>query len=171
MNFKRLFTLSVILNALMVGLYFFGIRFRGLYTELLIAGSLAILSLLYFIVLRFTIRRLREVVVALPLLLFSLAIVFFDGKKGIYAVKDSRQVVVTSGGMLSCGEILNFVETEMGIFAKEYYHETSLCLTGITGIKVAESEDGKDKLLIFHDRKNDSENPYHYLLDEVKYSR
>ena len=78
---------------------------------------------------------------------------------------ENNKISVTTGGFLTCGEIINITQTRFWIFDKHVFHIGDLCLIGITKIETIKLDDKNAEFLIYHNGEMDSENPYKY---EVK---
>lgn len=105
--------------------------------------------------------------ILIPLILLNLLTLLFG--RTIYESKiaDSYKIQVTTGGILSCGELIHITETEFLIFDKEILYESSLCLREIKRIETVNFDQDSAEFLIYHNGEMDSENPYKYEIENI----
>ena len=97
-----------------------------------------------------------------PLLVVSIFTILFGQTLKEFKVNDNTKIIVTTGGLLSCGELIYITQTKFGIFDKEVHYESSLCLHEIEKIETVRIDDKHAVFLIYHNGEMDSENPYKY---------
>jgi ABC-2 type transport system permease protein len=82
-----------------------------------------------------------------------------------YKINDLYKIEVSRGGFLACGDILKITKSELWIFDKGIYRESSLCLRGINKIETVDFHYNHAEFLIFHNGEWDSENPFRYEIE------
>lgn len=97
-----------------------------------------------------------------PLIVLSSYTLLFGRILKEFRVNDNIKIIVSTGGFLSCGEIIRITQTKFGLFDKEVHYESSLCLRGIEKIETTKIDNKHAEFLIFHNGQFDSENPYKY---------
>jgi len=100
-----------------------------------------------------------------PLILLSLYILLFGQVIAEYKINDLYKIEVSRGGFLACGNIIKITKSELGIFDKEIYTESSLCLRDINKIEILEFHSNHAEFLIYHNGEWDSENPFKYEIE------
>lgn len=81
---------------------------------------------------------------------------------------DNNKISVTTGGFLSCGEIINITQTKFIIFDQQIFHIRDLCLERITNIEIIKLNNKHAELLIYHNGERDSESPYKHVAERKK---
>jgi hypothetical protein len=74
-------------------------------------------------------------------------------------------IVISREGFLACGEIIRLTTSKFCIFDKELIYDSNQCLRGISKIETVEFNNKQAKFLIYHNGEMDSENPYHYEIE------
>ncbi|QCK16531.1 hypothetical protein [Mangrovivirga cuniculi] len=164
----RILVATTILFLIFTVFRFFGYNLKGNYTFQAISWSFLVSAILFFTLLKNTKKKLLTVLFLIPLVAWG--VITFTTDRVVYEDKfdDQRNIVVTTGGFLACGENIHITQTKFGIFDKEVLHIDHLCLTGIDKIEISSDSKHLD-FLIYHDGELDSENPYNYTLDREKY--
>ena len=80
-------------------------------------------------------------------------------------IADGYKIQVTTGGLMSCGELIHLTETKLLIFDKKIVYESSLCLQEIERIETIDFDQNSAEFLIYHNGEMDSENPYKYKIE------
>lgn len=158
----RLLVASTILFLTFLIFAFNGYRLKGQYTFPAIVLTFICLTICYFVIFKITKKKILNVFLLTPLLVVSVFILFFGQVMKEFNVKDNIKIIVTRGGLLSCGELIYITQTKFGIFDKEVHYESSLCLRGINRIETVKIDDIHAEFLIYHNKELDSENPYKY---------
>jgi hypothetical protein len=146
-------------------LLFNGFKLKGLYSNPIVGVAFILTSLFYFAAVKNTKRKILSVFLLTPLILLSLFTLLFGRKIYEQKIADNIKIEVSTGGILACGELIHITETKFGIFDKEIYYESSLCLREIEQIKTIKFDKVSAEFLIYHDGEMDSENPYHYKIE------
>jgi len=122
-------------------------------------------TIIYFALVKNTTRKLITVVILIPLILLSLFTYLFG--RTIYESKiaDGYKIQVTTGGIMSCGELIQLTERKYLIFDKEIVYQSSLCLREIKRIETINFDQDSAVFLIYHNGEMDSENPYQYKIE------
>lgn len=142
---------------------FNGYRLKGQYSFLTISLTFIGLTTIYFALFKNTIAKILTTTFLLtPLLVVSIFMLLFGQVLKEFDINDNTKIIVTTGGFLSCGELIYISQTKFGLFDKEVHYESSLCLRGINKIETAKIDDKHAEFLIYHDKTMDSENPYKY---------
>ncbi len=142
---------------------FNGYRLKGQYTSLTISLTFIGLTLIYFALFKnTTTKMLITTFIMTPLLVVSIFTLLFGQVLKKFDINDNTKVIVTTGGFLSCGELIYITQTKFRLFDKEVLYESSLCLRGIEKIETVKIDDKHAEFLIYHDKELDSENPYKY---------
>lgn len=146
-------------------LQFNGFKIKGVYSNSIIGIVFTSASLLYFTVVKNTKRKLLSVLLLMPLILLSLFALFFGRTIYEKEIAADYKIEVSTGGIMSCGELICLTKTMFGIFDKEIYYESSLCLREIERIETIKFNKDAAEFLIYHNGEMDSENPYHYKIE------
>ena len=101
----------------------------------------------------------------LPLIVLGVFTLLFGRTEKEFEINANYKIAVVTGGIMACGELIKITETKFGIFDKEIYHESGLCLQGIRQIKTIKFDKQIAEFLIYHNGKMDSENPYKYEIE------
>ena len=146
-------------------LVFCGYKLKGVYLNPIIGVIFITTTILYFVLVKSTKRKLLEVVILMPLILISLITLSFS--RTIYESKiaDGYKIKVSTGGLFSCGELIKLTEAEFFLFDKAIVQEKSLCLRDIERIETIKFDRNSAEFLIYHNGEMDSENPYKYKIE------
>ena len=161
----RLLFISTILWLTFTILQFCGYRLKGQYSFLAIGLTFIVLTLIYFTLFKNTKKKILTVFLLSPLLFVSIFTLLLGQVLKEFRIDESKKVVVTTGGLLSCGEVILITQSKFGLFDKEIHYESSLCLRGIEKIEILKFDNRHFEFIIYHNGEMDSENPYKY---EVK---
>ncbi|SFS96383.1 ABC-2 type transport system permease protein [Zhouia amylolytica] len=161
----RIVFYATIIFLILILLSFFGIRFKGLYTNTIIGLTFLISSLFYFATKKNTRNKIKSIVILFPLILAGLYLQFFNQNLGTYKVNDELNINISQEGFLACGEIIRLTKSRLLIFEKELIYDSNQCLRGIDRIEMIEFNDKRAEFLIYHNREMDSENPYPYEIE------
>lgn len=162
---SRILIYATLIFAILTLLSFVGIRLKGFYTNTIIGLTFLISSLIYFATKKNTKNKIISIVILFPLILIGLYFQFFNQNLGTYKVNDELNIKVSQEGFLACGEIIRLTKTKLLIFEKELIYDSSQCLRGIDRIETIEFNDKRAEFLIYHNGEMDSENPYHYEIE------
>ncbi len=146
-------------------LSFNGYKLKGLYSNSIIEIIFITTTIIYFVLAKSTKRKLITVVILIPLILLSLFTLLFGRTIYERKIADGYKIQVTTGGLLSCGELIHLTETEFLIFDKEMVYESNLCLREIKRIETLKFDQNSADFLIYHNGEMDSENPYEYKIE------
>ncbi|MEX1001525.1 MAG: hypothetical protein WDZ35_05370 [Crocinitomicaceae bacterium] len=162
---NRILILITVIFVVLTILLFNGYKLKGLYSNLTIGIIFITTTIIYFALVKNSKRKLITVVILVPLILLSLFTLLFG--RTIYESKitDGYKIQVTTGGIMSCGELIHLTETEFLIFDKEIVYESSLCLREIKQIETINFDQDSAEFLIYHNGEMDSENPYKYKIE------
>ena len=158
----RILIASTILFLTFTIFEFNGYKLKGLYTNLTIGLTFIISTFFYFAIFQNTKKKIFTVLVLIPLIVLGIFTLLFGRVLKEFRVTNNTKIIVTTGGLLSCGELIKITQTKFGLFDKEVHYESSLCLRGIKKIETKKIDDKHVEFLIFHNGENDSENPYKY---------
>jgi hypothetical protein len=158
----RILIVSTILFLTFAIFEFNGYKLKGFYTFPTAALTFIITTLLYFVLVKNTKKKILTVFILTPLIVLSSYTLLFERILKVFRVNDNTKIIVTSGGLLSCGEIIRITQTKFGLFDRDVHYESSLCLRGIVKIETTKIDDKHAEFLIFHNGQYDSENPYKY---------
>lgn len=161
----RIVFYTTIIFLILILLSFVGIRFKGLYTNTIIGLTFLISSLFYFATKKNTRNKIISIVILFPLILAGFYLQFFNQNLGTYRVNDELNIKISQEGFLACGEIIRLTKTRLLIFEKELTYDSNQCLRGIDRIETIEFNDKRAEFLIYHNGEMDSENPYHYEIE------
>jgi ABC-2 type transport system permease protein len=100
-----------------------------------------------------------------PLIVVSIFALIFGKVLKEFDINNETKIIVTTGGILSCGELIRITQTKFGIFDKEVHYESSLCLREINKIETIKLDEKHAEFLIYHNGEMDSENPYKYEVE------
>lgn len=144
---------------------FNGYRLKGYYTFPIVIVTLLVSVVLYFILFKNTRKKLLTIFPLTLLFLFGLFMLFLG--RPIYEIQidNKNKLSVTKGGLMACGEIYHITQSRFLIFDKEVFHITNLCLFGTTKIETIKLDNNQAEFLIYHNGKNDSENPYNLKIE------
>jgi len=144
---------------------FSGYKLKGHYTFSIISWTFIISTILFFAVFKNTKKKILTVFVLTPLIVLSILTFVFGQIIYEKKIDENNKITVTTGGFLSCGEIINITQTRFGLFNKEVYHIENLCLIGIDEIEIIKLDEKHAEFLIHHNGEFDSENPYKYKME------
>ena len=161
----RIVFYATIIFLILILLSFVGIRFKGLYTNTIIGLTFLISSLFYFATKKNTRNKIISIVILFPLILAGFYFQFFYQNLGTYKVNDELNIKISQEGFLACGEIIRLTKSRLLIFEKELTYDSNQCLRGIDRIETIEFNDKRAEFLIYHNGEMDSENPYHYEIE------
>ena len=161
----RILIASLILFLTFLIFEFNGYKLKGLYTFPSIGLIFIIMTLLYFALFKNTKKKIITVFLLTPFIVLSIFTLLFNRVLKEFEVNEKTKIVVTSGGLLSCGEIIKISQSKLGIFDNEVNYESNLCLIGITKIETLKIDNKHAEFLIYHNGENDSENPYKYNVE------
>jgi ABC-2 type transport system permease protein len=97
--------------------------------------------------------------------LLSIYLQVFNQTVGCFKITNDLNIVISREGFLGCGEIIRLTTSKFGIFDKELIYDSNQCLRGISKIETVEFNNKQAKFLIYHNGEMDSENPYHYEIE------
>jgi len=157
---KMLF-ISTILWLTFTILQFCGYRLKGHYSFLVIGLVFIVLTLIYFALFKNTKKKILTVFLFSSLLFVSVFILLSVQVLKEFRIDESKKIIVTEGGLLSCGETIQITESKFGLFDKEIHYK-NFCLQGIEKIEVLKFNDKYAEFLIYHNGEMNSENPYKY---------
>ena len=162
---NRMLVLITVTFFVLTVLSFNGYKLKGLYSNLAIGIIFLMTTIIYFALVKNTTRKLITVVILIPLILLSLFTYLFG--RTIYESKiaDGYKIQVTTGGIMSCGELIHLTERKYLIFDKEIVYQSSLCLREIKRIETINFDQDSAVFLIYHNGEMDSENPYQYKIE------
>lgn len=144
---------------------FNGFRLKWVYTFPTIILAFIVSNLFYFSLVQNTKKKIVTVFLMTPLIIFSILTFLLNSVIKEFKINETYKMIVTTGGPLSCGEVIKVTKPTLLIFNKEVYYESSLCLIWITKIETIEFGNGKAEFLIYHNGEMDSENPYRYEIE------
>lgn len=146
-------------------LSFFGYKLKGLHSNSIIAFVFITSTIPYFGLVQSNKRKLISVAILFPLILLSLFSLLFGRTIYESSIADGYKIQVTTGGPLSCGELIHLTETKLLIFDREIVYESSLCLREIERIETINFDHESADFLIYHNRALNSENPYKFKIE------
>lgn len=161
----RIVFYATIIFLIFILLSLVGIRFKGLYTNAIIGLTFLISSLIYFVTNKNTRNKIISIVILFPLILVGLYFQFFNQNLGTYKVNDELNIKISQEGFLACGEIIRLTKSKLLIFEKELIYDSNQCLRGIDRIETVKFNDKCAEFLIYHNGEMNSENPYHYEIE------
>ena len=144
---------------------FNGYILKGVYTYSIIIWSFIISTIIYFILFKNSKKKVLTVFLLTPLIVVSIFALIFGKVLKEFDINNETKIIVTTGGILSCGELIRITQTKFGIFDKEVHYESSLCLREIKKIETIKLDEKHAEFLIYHNGEMDSENPYKYVVE------
>ena len=161
----RILTASSILFLTFTFFVFNGYILKGVYTFSIIIWTFIISTIIYFILFKNSKKKVLTVFLLTPLVVVSIFALIFGEVLKEFDINNETKIIVTTGGLLSCGELIHIKQTKFGIFDKEVHYESSLCLRGIEKIETIKLDEKHAEFLIYHNGEMDSENPYKYEVE------
>ena len=161
----RMLIASSILFVTFTFFIFNGYILKGVYTYSIIIWSFIISTIIYFILFKNSKKKVLTVFLLTPLLVVSIFAIIFGKVLKEFHINNETKIIVTTGGILSCGELIRITQTKFGIFDKEVHYESSLCLREINKIETIKLDEEHAEFLIYHNGEMDSENPYKYVVE------
>ncbi|WP_338731401.1 hypothetical protein [Mangrovimonas cancribranchiae] len=161
----RIVLYTTLIFLILILLSLVGITFKGQYTNTIIGLTFLISSLIYFATNKNTRNKIISIVILFPLILVGFYFQFFNQNLGTYKVNDELNIKISQEGFLACGEIIRLTKSKLLIFEKELIYDSNQCLRGIDRIETIEFNDKRAEFLIYHNGEMDSENPYHYEIE------
>ncbi|ALM19825.1 hypothetical protein AAT17_00400 [Nonlabens sp. MIC269] len=163
----RILLFATIIFLILILLSLFGIRLKGLYTDAIISLTFLISSFTFFATKKNTRNKIISIVILFPLILVGFYFQFFSQNLGTYEVNDELNIKISQEGFLACGEIIQLTKSRLLIFEKELIYDTNQCLRGINRIETIKFNNRRAEFLIYHNGEMDSENPYHYEIENT----
>ena len=158
----RISNYSLIAYGISMTLFFFDFKFIGLYTNTIIGLTFILTNLVFFGIIKNTSKKLFRVVILTLIFPISLYILYVSQPVSRFRINDSYSTEVSTGGFLSCGQIIEIYENKFVVLDKKVLSENSLCLREITKIETIKFDGKQGEFLIYHNGKIESENPYRY---------
>jgi len=146
-------------------LLFNGYKLKGIYSNPIIEILFIATTTLYFALTRFSIRKGIVLVILIPFILLSLIRLRFNGTLYESTIAEGYKIQVTTGRLMSCGELIYLIEAKLLMFDKEIVYESSLCLREIEKIETIQFNQDSAAFLIYHDGEMNSENPFKYKIE------
>ncbi len=161
----RVLIASSILFVTFTFFVFNGYILKGVYTYSIIIWSFIISTIIYFILFKNSKKKVLTVFLLTPLIVVSIFALIFGKVLKEFDINNETKIIVTTGGILSCGELIRITQTKFAIFDKEVHYESSLCLREIKKIETIKLDEKHAEFLIYHNGEMDSENPYKYVVE------
>jgi hypothetical protein len=158
----QVFTVSTFFFLAFVIFTWYGYKLKGQYTFTVLTTVFLVSAIVYLVVLENS--KTKVIIAFLTTPLIALGIIALTFNNHIYdnQLDKTYKIIVTTGGLLACGEHIQITQTRFGIFDKDIKSIDNLCLKGIHKIETYTIDDQRVVLLIHHNGKLDSENPYRY---------
>ena len=161
----RVLIASSILFVTFTFFVFNGYILKVVYTYSIIIWSFIISTIIYFILFKNSKKKVLTVFLLTPLIVVSIFALIFGKVLKEFDINNETKIIVTTGGILSCGELIRITQTKFAIFDKEVHYESSLCLREIKKIETIKLDEKHAEFLIYHNGEMDSENPYKYVVE------
>jgi hypothetical protein len=162
---SKLTVASTFIFAIVTLFYFNDLRLKGLYSIPAINSVFVLTVLIYFAF----VTNSRVKIISIPILtvfiLLSLTTTFFGRKTYETKIDETHKIIVTSGGLMACGQLIHITKTKFLIFDNEILYESSLCLRDIRQIDIIKFDNESAEFKIHHNGELDSENPYRYKIE------
>lgn len=155
----------IIAFSVVFGMSIVGMKLKGIYGDKILGTTLILGALMYLATCKGIKEKIISNIILIPLLVIGIFNILLYNKTGTYKLNEELSIVTSKEGFLGCGEIMRITKTKFLIFDKELKYDSNQCLTGISNIKSVKLDDKFAEMLIFHDGKNDSENPYYYKIE------
>ena len=162
---NRILVFTTVIFIILTVLSFKGYTLKGLYSNSIIGLLFIAATVIFFVLAKNTSRKLITVAILTPFILISLYTLLFGRKMYENEISNGYKIQVTTGGIMSCGELIHLTETAFLIFDKEIVYESSLCLREIERIEILNFNQDSATFLIHHNGEMDSENPYKYKIE------
>jgi hypothetical protein len=141
-----------------------GYSLKGFHTLSIISWIIIASTILFFAIFKNTRRKLLITFVSTPLLVITGLTLIFRQLEYEQILDEIIKISVRKGGFLACGETINISKTKFCFFDKKIIYIDDLCLQGINKFETVKIDDELTQILIYHNGKMDSENPYSYNL-------
>ena len=161
----RVLIASSILFVTFTFFVFNGYILKGVFIYSIIIWSFIISTIIYFILFKNSKKKVLTVFLLTPLIVVSIFALIFGKVLKEFDINNETKIIVTTGGILSCGELIHITQTKFAIFDKEVHYESSLCLREIKKIETIKLDEKHAEFLIYHNGEMDSENPYKYVVE------
>ena len=138
---------------------------KGPYTFSTITWTFIISTILFFTLIKNSGIKILTSLILTHLLVLGISRVILGQHVYDRNIDEYNKLLVTTGGYLACGEIISITQTRFDIFDKQVMLIDDLCLFGITNIEIIKLDNKNAELLIYHNGKNDFENPYKYTVE------
>ncbi|WP_200979070.1 hypothetical protein [Echinicola sp. 20G] len=162
---SKLTLASTVIFAIVTLFYFNDLRLKGLYSIPAVNSVFVLTVLIYFVF----VTNSRIKIISIPILtifiLLGLITTFFGRKTYETEIDGVHKIIVTSGGLMACGQLIHITKTKFLIFDNEISYESSLCLRDIKQIDVVKFDNESAEFKIHHNGELDSENPYMYKIE------
>jgi hypothetical protein len=144
---------------------FNGYKLKSFFAFRAIGMCFVISTFMYFAIFKNSKNKIWKGALLTVLVIITFANQLLYQKIGSYKLNDELNMVISREGFLACGEIIRITKTELGIFDKEVFYDSNQCLIGITKVETVRIDNNGAEFLIFHNKERDSENPYHYKIE------
>jgi hypothetical protein len=162
---SRIVIITTIAFVFLTFLLFNDYRLKGVYSYSIICLSFILSSLLFFSLIKFSIKKLIKVLFLTPLILVSLFFLWFNQALYKTKINDTYSIEVSQGAFFSCGENIKITKSKFVFFEKAIYYGGDICLVGINKIETIEFNNQHAVFLIHHNGEYHSENPYNFVIE------
>lgn len=165
---ERHWTIGILSSALIYFalsvLHYYGFCLKGAYSEIVVSCFFVATVVFYYFLATNKKWKLMLLPVLGTLTVVALVAIGFGRKTYERKIDETHKIVVRSGGVLSCGELMYITESKYGIFDRELFYESSLCLRAIDSIDVVSFDHELVEFHIYHNAELHPENPYRYVV-------
>ena len=156
---------AVIAFLIVFGMSIVGFKLKGIYGYKILGTAVILGALMYLATCKGVKEKIISNLILIPILLIGIANVLLNNKTGTYKLSEELNIVTSEEGFLGCGETIRLTKPKFLFFDKELKYDSNQCLTGISDIELLRLDDKVVEMLIYHDGKNESENPYNYKIE------
>ena len=162
---SKLTVAATVIFAIVNLFYFNELRLKGLYSIPIINSLFVLTVLIYFVFVTNSKAKLISIPILTIFILLGLTTTLFGRKTYENKIDETHKVIVTSGGLMACGQLIHITKTKFLIFDNEVLYESSLCLRDIKRIDIVRFDSELAEFKIHHNGEFDSENPYRYKIE------
>lgn len=144
---------------------FNGYKLKSFFAYREIGLCFVISTFIYFAIFKNTRNKIWKGALLTVLIITTVTTQLLYQKTGSFKINDELNMSISREGFLACGEIIRITKTKFGIFDKEVFYDNNQCLIGITKVETVRIDKSGAEFLIYHNKEQDSENPYQYEIE------
>lgn len=161
----RILIVTTILILITIIFDFNGYKLKSFFAYRVIGLGFVISTFMYFAIFKNIRNKIWKGALLTVLVIITVSSQLLYQKTGSFKINNELNMSISREGFLACGEIIRITKTEFAIFDKEVFYDSNQCLIGITKVETVRIDNNGAEFLIYHNREQDSENPYQYEIE------